>query len=66
MAKCSYFSCEEEVCNLDKDSDDAMKFCEKHYYELQKLMSSLDIPGILKFWINANGGPHRMVHGEEV
>lgn len=65
--KCSYFECPDLIADSEIESKDAMKFCETHKKELVSIVDSLDVKGILRFWIKAQGGAkmaaQRTLHG---
>ena len=58
---CSYFGCEEKVCEHDVDyPPPSMRFCQKHSEELGAYIQNHNIPKILGFWVKANGGAKRL------
>jgi hypothetical protein len=67
--KCSYFGCEFFIADSEINSKDAMKFCETHLEEVNKLMYCLDPKKILAFWVRAQGGAKRaadrLLHGDK-
>jgi len=62
MDKCSYYGCENVICESEKDSENEMRFCQVHLDTVNKLIDAEDAPGIVKFWIDSGGGPKRMAH----
>jgi hypothetical protein len=57
---CDYEGCNEPVCEEDMKLQAGMQFCQKHSDELEAFVIVADAKGILKFWIQSNGGPHNM------
>ena len=57
---CSFYECENEVCDADKDVVDRMKFCQQHYDEISGYIKDGRIPKIVSFWIKANGGAKKL------
>lgn len=58
---CSYFGCEEEVCEHDLNyPPPGMRFCQKHSEEINGFIERAEIPRIIGFWIRANGGAKRL------
>jgi hypothetical protein len=62
MDKCSYFECENEICDSEKMSNGEMKFCQFHLERLNRLIDTENAPGIVSFWIASYGGAKRMAH----
>ena len=58
--KCSFDSCEELVCEADKESPDRMHFCQKHHDQLAQYVKENAIPKIIGFWVKANGGAKKL------
>jgi hypothetical protein len=65
---CDYEDCTEKPAESEmKNTDSEMRFCDKHLAEINGLIDSENVKGVLKFWIMANGGPkamaQKMLHG---
>jgi len=61
--KCSYFGCEKEVCERDKEfPPPSMRFCQEHSEQLESFITAnpFDPKTLLSFWIKANGGAKRL------
>ena len=57
---CDYEGCNEPVCAEDLQLQTGMQFCQKHSDELETFVTTADAKGILRFWIQSNGGAHNM------
>ena len=56
--KCDYHECNESVCKRDeKLAPPALQFCAEHSKECDVLARSDNIAELVRFWINAKGGP---------
>lgn len=65
--KCSYYGCENEVCDSEKMSDGEMKFCQEHLERLNAIINEIDATVITAFGMTpmeiSGTGHHKMLHG---
>lgn len=57
---CSFYGCNKDVCDADKELRQRMHFCQEHHDELAGYIKDGNVKKIVGFWIKANGGAKRM------
>lgn len=59
---CDYVGCGDFVCEEDRTliRPGSFRFCSAHSSEMNALIKDHNTPGVLRFWINANGGAEKL------
>ncbi len=57
---CSFYGCEKDVCEADKELEQRMHFCQEHHDQLAGYITNGDVKKILGFWVKANGGAKKL------
>jgi len=57
---CDYWGCREPIEPTENNIENGMRFCKKHQAEVNALVDTMDVRGLLSFWVKAGGGAKKM------